>query len=103
MMARPAALLVLLGCSAVVMALEEKPIQKVVNLLKDMQTELEKEQDADEDMYDAYTCWCEANDKGKGKAIADAETKTSDLTASIEMLTAKSAQLKTDISTLKTE
>merc|ERR1719375_1229354 len=54
-------------------------------------------------MYDAYTCWCEANDKGKGKAIADAQTKTADLTASIEMLTAKSAQLKTDISTLKTQ
>merc|ERR1719375_656039 len=54
-------------------------------------------------MYDAYTCWCEANDKGKGKAIADAETKSADLTASIEMLTAKSSQLKTDIKTLKTQ
>merc|ERR1719375_1631011 len=54
-------------------------------------------------MYDAYTCWCEANDKGKGNAIADAETKSADLTASIEMLTAKSSQLKTDIKTLKSQ
>jgi len=76
-------------------------VAKVINLLKDMQTELEKEQEADEDLYDSFTCWCEANDKGKGKAIADAEQRTADLNSAIEMLTAKDQQLTTDIAELK--
>jgi len=82
-------------------AWKQRPVSKVINLLKDMQQELEKEQDADEDLYDAMTCWCEANDKAKTKAIADAEQRTSDLTSAIEMYTAKHEQLTTDISELK--
>jgi len=66
-----------------------------------MQQELEKEQDADEDLYDSFTCWCEANDKGKGKAIADAEQHSADLTSTIEMTAAKHEQLTTDIAELK--
>jgi len=82
-------------------AWKQRPVSKVINLLKDMQGELEKEQDADEDLYDAFTCWCEANDKGKGKAIADAEQHSADLTSTIEMTTAKHEQLTTDIAELK--
>jgi len=82
-------------------AWKQRPVSKVINLLKDMQEELEKEQDADEDMYDAFTCWCEANDKGKGKAIADAEQHSADLTSTIEMTSAKHEQLTTDIAELK--
>jgi len=76
-------------------------VAKVVNLLKDMQSELEKEQEADEDLYDAFTCWCEANDKAKTKAIADAVQRTDDLNSSIEMDTAKGHQLTNDIAELK--
>jgi len=82
-------------------AWKQRPVSKVINLLKDMQGELEKEQDADEDLYDAFTCWCEANDKGKSKAIADAEQHSADLTSTIEMTTAKHEQLTTDIAELK--
>jgi len=82
-------------------AWKQRPVSKVINLLKDMQEELEKEQDADEDLYDAFTCWCEANDKGKSKAIADAEQHSADLTSTIEMTDAKHEQLTTDIAELK--
>merc|ERR1719321_2418227 len=91
----------LLLASASELAADEKPVQKVVRLLKDMQSELEKEQDEDEDLYDAFTCWCEANDKAKTKAIAEATQRISDLGSTIEMLTAKGAQLTEDIATLK--
>merc|ERR1719316_1616021 len=101
-MVRAAWLFALFGCSAG-LAAQEKPIAKVVNLLKDMQSELEKEQAADEDAYDAFACWCEANDKGKGKAIADAEVRIADLTSTIEQLTAKSAQLTADVTSLKSQ
>ena len=50
----------------------EKPIVRVVNLLKDMASELEKEAITDAELYDKLACWCETNDKDKTKAIADA-------------------------------
>lgn len=83
------------------MAWKQRPVSKVINLLKDMQEELAKEQDTDEDVYDAFTCWCEANDKGKSRAIADAEQHSADLTSTIEMTDAKHEQLTTDIAELK--
>jgi hypothetical protein len=81
----------------------EKPIQKVVKLLKEMQEELDKEAKEDEDMMEKLGCWCVTNEKEKTKAAADAKNKVTDLTASIEEFTAKSAQLKVDIENLKTE
>jgi len=108
MMLRVLALFALVvGAAALSVSLDDKAsgngVAKVVNLLKDMQTQLEKEQEADEDMYDAYSCWCEANNKAKSKAIADAEQRTADLESTIEMLTAKDVQLKTDIEELKNQ
>merc|ERR1719217_628496 len=84
-------------------AWKAKPVAKVVALLSDMQAELEKEQDSDEDLYDKMTCWCEANDKAKTKAIAEATQRVSDLTSSIEYLTAKSLQLTEDIASFKSQ
>lgn len=81
----------------------EKPIQKVVRLLKEMQAELDKEADEDEDMMEKLGCWCHTNEKEKTKAIADAKNKITELGASIEEFSAKSAQLKTDIENLKAE
>merc|ERR1719387_1728294 len=81
----------------------EKPIAKVVRLLKEMSTELDKEAKDDEDMMEKLGCWCVTNEKEKTKAVADAKNKVTDLTASIEEFTAKSAQLKVDIENLKTE
>merc|ERR1712224_727885 len=71
------------------------PVAKVVNLLKDMQAQLQKEQE--QEIYDAMECWCETNNKAKTKAISDGEMKSKDLAAAIEEYTAKSAQLKVDI------
>merc|ERR1719171_147319 len=97
------ALLVLLG-GAVAFSVDfsdsswkSSPVTKVVNLLKDMQAQLQKEQDQDQEIYDAMACWCETNNKAKTKAIADGDMKSKDLQSAIEEYTAKSAQLKVDI------
>jgi hypothetical protein len=37
------------------------PVSKVVALLNDMKVQLEKEQDADEEIYSKMACWCETN------------------------------------------
>merc|ERR1719375_2988857 len=84
-------------------AAKEYPVTKVVNLLKDMKAQLEKEAEEDEEIYDKLACWCETNDKEKTKAIADAEAHINDLTTRIEELSALSARLSTEIKNLEQE
>merc|ERR1719399_2022923 len=79
---------------------KDRPVTKVVNLLKDMLKQMEKEASEDEDIYNKMACWCETNDKEKTKSIADAEAHIADLTSKIEELTASSARLNTEIKNL---
>merc|ERR1719161_242927 len=65
-------------------ASKNRPVSKVITLLKDMQEQLEKEAEEDEEIYEKMACWCETNDKEKTKAIADAEARIEDLTSEIE-------------------
>merc|ERR1719316_2289911 len=82
---------------------KNRPVSKVINLLKDMQKQLEEEAKADQEVYDQFACWCETNEKEKTKAIADAEAKIKDLNILIEELTAASARLNSEIKTLEGE
>jgi len=70
---------------------KNRPVSKVITLLKDMLKQLEKEAEEDEEIYDKMACWCETNDKEKTKSIADAEARIEDLTTKIEELTAASS------------
>merc|ERR1711874_543312 len=72
---------------------KNRPVSKVITLLKDMLKQLEKEAAEDEEIYDKMACWCETNDKEKTKSIAEAEARIEDLTTKIEELTASSAAL----------
>jgi len=82
---------------------KNRPVSKVITLLKDMLKQLEKEAEEDEEIYDKVACWCETNDREKTKSIADAEAKIADLTVKIEELTAASARLNTEIKNLEKE
>merc|ERR1719299_271999 len=84
-------------------AAKNRPVSKVITLLKDMLKQLEKEAEEDEEIYDKMACWCETNDKEKTKSIADAETRIADLTTKIEELTATSARLNTEIKNTEQE
>merc|ERR1719456_1731088 len=86
-----------------VAAAKNRPVSKVITLLKDMLKQLEKEAAEDEEVYDKMACWCETNDKAKTKSIAEAEARISDLTSKIEELTANSARLGTEIKNLEKE
>merc|ERR1719453_292568 len=67
-----------------------------------MTAQLHKEAEDDAEAYESMACWCETGDKQKAKEIADGQQKSSDLAAAIEELTAKGAQLRSDIETLET-
>merc|ERR1719197_1485788 len=82
---------------------KNRPVSKVITLLKDMVGQLEKEAEEDEEVYEAMGCWCETNDKEKTKSIADAQQRIADLTAAIEEYTANSARLNTEIENLNKE
>merc|ERR1719160_721698 len=82
---------------------KEYPVTKVVNLLKDMIKQLEKEAEEDEEIYEKLACWCHTNDKEKTKAIADAEALIETLTSTISELAATSARLSTEIKNLEAE
>jgi len=84
-------------------AAKNRPVTKVVNLLKDMLKQLEKEAEEDEEIYDQLACWCATNDKEKTKSVAEAEARITDLTTSIEDLTASSSRLGTEIKNLEKE
>merc|ERR1719443_55474 len=81
----------------------EKPIVRVVNLLKDMAAELDKEAKSDQELYDKLACWCETNDKDKTKAISDGNDMSASLTASIEKNTALASTRETEIAGLTDE
>merc|ERR1719272_2087322 len=73
------------------------PVNKVITLIKDMLTEMEKEAAVDQEVYEKMGCWCATNTKEKSKTIADAEAHISDLTTNIEGYTATSTRLGTEI------
>merc|ERR1719171_229301 len=66
-----------------------------------MSSQLSKEAEEDAEAYETMACWCETGDKQKAKEIADGQQSSTDLTAAIEELTAKGAQLRADIETLE--
>merc|ERR1719333_1439430 len=86
-----------------VAAAKNRPVTKVITLLKEMLKQLEKEADEDEEIYDKIGCWCETNDKEKTKSIKDAETRIKDLSTKIEELSAMSAKYATEIKNAKAE
>merc|ERR1719274_306304 len=80
---------------------KNRPVSKVITLLKDMLIQLQKEAEEDEEIYDKLACWCETNDREKTKAIKEAEAKISALVTKIEELSALSSQLSTEIENLE--
>jgi len=71
-----------------------RPVTKVINLLKDMSAQIEKEKEKDEELFENFKCWCETYEKEKTAAIATANQNIDDLTAAIEEGTANRLSLR---------
>jgi len=95
-------LLSVAGVSAIV-ADKERPVTKVLNLLKDMSAQLQKEAEKDEELFEHFKCWCTAYDKEKTKAVENSNQMIQELGTTIEEATAKQAQLETEIDSLRQE
>jgi len=84
-------------------AAQERPIAKVIRMLKDMQAQLKTEADADAEMYEQMVCWCETGAKAKELAIKTQTQRIADLGASMEEYSSKADQLRSDIEGLKAD
>jgi chromosome segregation ATPase len=82
---------------------KNRPVSKVIKLLKDMSAQLETETEKDQEIYDKMACWCTTNDKEKTKAITESESNIERLVAAIEQNTGKSAQLTAEKNRLDQE
>lgn len=82
---------------------KQRPVNRVINLLKDMQKTLEKEADEDQEVYDKLACWCKTNDSEKTKAVENAEQRIAQLTSAIQEYTARAGELTVDIKQTRTD
>jgi len=68
---------------------KDRPVMKVVRILKDMKQELETEMDEDSNLHDKYMCWCETNLKDTTSAIEAGKTNSEQLQSEIDKIAAK--------------
>jgi len=102
----PAALLVLFIHASFALGNDvqkNRPVTKVINLLKDIVDQLEKEGEQDEEVYQQMGCWCSTNEKEKTNSIKKGENAVEDLSHAIEDLSANGARLNAEIENLNKE
>lgn len=89
-------------CLLLAVSASASPVERVVNLLKDLQTKTQNDGKVEEQIYNKYACWCEKTSARKGADIEKAQDdlralgqtilklkgKVATLTAEIEMLAA---------------
>jgi len=73
---------------------KERPVMKVVRLLKDMQAELSTDLEDDKAVHETLDCWCETNEKEKTKAIELGAAKEEQLKAFLGEAVAKMKEMK---------
>jgi len=96
-------LALLAGVSATDSAVDQRPISKVLTLLKDMVGQLDKEAEEDAAVKEQYDCWCETGRTDKTLAISNNEGRVKQLSAFIEAGASNSARLSTEIANLEKE
>jgi len=84
-------------------SMKNRPVSKVITLLKDMTKQMEKEAEEDQEIYDKMACWCTTNDKSRTAQIKKSAAKVTSLTSKIESLEAASARLNTEIKNAEQE
>jgi len=83
--------------------LNDRPVSKVLKLLKDMQNQLNDDKKAETEQYEKMSCWCESNRKGKTTATEIATSRVENLEHRIKALTAKASELESTIKALNDE
>jgi len=82
------------------LAADVSPVEKVVTMLEDLQTQVITEGKAEAKTYDKFACFCKDMTTEKTDSITSLEDSVNELTASIESDTTTRSQLDDDINEL---
>merc|ERR1719482_1434190 len=93
---------VLLSSGATVRA-DVTPVQKVIQMVEELQAKVSEEGKAEAATYDKFACFCKSKTDEKVKAIAEEEQTVKDLQAEITTLSADRDSLDQNIQDLTTE
>jgi len=107
-MKRAVCVVLLLALSGVALAVSDggkvgSPVERVVNLLKDLKEKLEMDEKTEQKVYDKYACWCEKTEHRKAGAITEAQLQLRDLGQEVLSLKGKAATLASEIEQLEAE
>merc|ERR1719352_2160166 len=78
----------------------KSPVEKVVKLLEELKSNLEKDEKAEQQIYDRYACWCETASGAKAAAIVIANSEIFKLTQRVLELKGEVAVLSKEIADL---
>jgi len=84
-------------------AIEMSPIEKIVQMLSDLQAKIIGEGESAQKAYDEYSEWCEDRSMNLGFEIKTGKADVAELTATIEAETSSSAALETKIEELSND
>ncbi|CAK0889917.1 unnamed protein product [Prorocentrum cordatum] len=107
-MAMQLVLAALLGLSASAgaaksVARSQGPVQKITDLLKEMNDQLQLDEKSEQKMYDKYACWCKDASGKKAEAIETAQADLRELGQSILTLKGETATLAAEIAKLEAD
>jgi hypothetical protein len=83
--------------------LQMTPVNRVLNLIKDLEKEVEKDGKMEQKSYDKFACWCESTLERKAKDIADAKVHIEQLQKLIDQLNGELGAHGAEIEQLKKE
>jgi len=92
--------LALLGFALIAAHASASPVERIVNLLKDLKATTEGDRKAEQQIYDKYACWCETTSTRKANDIVQAQADLRSLGQRILKLKGKVATRTAEIAEL---
>jgi len=92
--------LVLLGLGLIAAPASASPVERIVNLLKDLKATTEGDRKSEQQIYDKYACWCETTSTRKANNIVQAQADLRSLGQRILKLKGKVATRTAEIAEL---
>merc|ERR1719453_877237 len=78
------------------------PMRRIITMLQDMQKEVEREGEAEKEIWEKAMCACEGGEAELDKTIADSQASIEEWTAKTESGKAEEAQLTAEVADHKT-
>lgn len=82
---------------------KDRPVTKIVKMLKDMQKKLQAEKESDEEVYESLSCWCKQGKKDSAASIEAAQARIAELQTAMKEYNATVQSLESEMKGLKSQ